>query len=217
MTYEEIKKANESITTMTLEKKNKKTGEITKKEYAEVNQRIKAFRMIYPEGFILTELVSNNEGVCVMRAKVGYYANGSMIILGTGTAYEKESSSYINETSFIENCETSCVGRALGMLALGIDTSVASYEEVQNAVNNQKPEKEEPKRAGTVNALTKKEITLMAAAAKTPMEEILSQAGVKTIDEMSQRTAEMVRMALQRKIQNMAQEAKKNGAEGQTA
>lgn len=206
MTFEEIRKANEKLSTMAVQGK----------DYVMVNERIKAFRMLFPEGFILTELVSNNDGVCIMRAKAGYYANGSMVILGTGTAYEKEASTYINTTSYIENCETSAVGRALGMLALGIDTSVASAEEVQNAVNNQKPEpvKEEPKRAGLVNALTKKEITLMAAAAKTPMEEILGQAGVKTIDEMSQRTAEMVRMALQKKIQRLAQEAK-NGAEGQ--
>lgn len=206
MTYEEIKKANEKLSTMAVQGK----------DYVMVNERIKAFRMLFPEGFILTELVSNNDGVCIMRAKAGYYANGSMVILGTGTAYEKEASTYINKTSYIENCETSAVGRALGMLALGIDTSVASAEEVQNAVNNQKPEKDEPKRAGTINALTKKEITLMAAAAKTPMDEILQQAGVKTLEEMTQRTAEMVRMALQKKIQRLAQEAK-NGAEGQTA
>ena len=54
-----------------------------------------------------------------------------------GYAQEKESSSFINKTSFIENCETSAVGRALGMCGFGIDTSIASYEEVQNAINNQ--------------------------------------------------------------------------------
>ena len=34
------------------------------------------------------------------------------IVLGTGHAQEKESSSFINKTSFVENCETSAVGRA---------------------------------------------------------------------------------------------------------
>ena len=58
-------------------------------------------------------------------------------LLGTGTAQEKETSSFINKTSFIENCETSAVGRALGMCGFGIDTSIASAEEVQNAINNQ--------------------------------------------------------------------------------
>ena len=56
----------------------------------------------------------------------------------TGIAYERESTSFINKTSYIENCETSCVGRALGMLGIGIDTSIASAEEVENALENQK-------------------------------------------------------------------------------
>ena len=54
-------------------------------------------------------------------------------ILGTGTAQEKEGSSFINKTSYIENCETSAVGRALGMAGFGIDTSIRSLEEMQNA------------------------------------------------------------------------------------
>lgn len=122
--WEDIKKANESI----------RTTDIKGKEYAEVNQRIKAFRMVYPEGCIDTEMLSNVDGVCVFKATV---LNGEGRELGSGTAYEKESSSFINKTSYIENCETSAVGRALGMCGFGIDTSVASYEEVANAIENQ--------------------------------------------------------------------------------
>lgn len=128
MTFEDIKKANETI---------KKT-DIKGKEYAEVNQRIKAFRMVFPDGFIITEMQSNEDGVCVFRASVGYHIEqGLRVTIGTGTAYEREDSSYINKTSYIENCETSAVGRALGMAGFGIDTSVASYEEVANAILNQ--------------------------------------------------------------------------------
>ncbi|MBR3238561.1 MAG: hypothetical protein IKF99_09005 [Oscillospiraceae bacterium] len=129
MTFEEMQRANAQI----------RTTNIKGKEYAEVNQRIKAFRMLYPEGTIETTLLSDENGVCIMSARVGYYdkETGAFRILGTGTAYEKETSSYINKTSYIENCETSAVGRALGMAGFGIDTSVASYEEVANAIANQ--------------------------------------------------------------------------------
>ena len=123
ISYEDIRKANESI----------KTTDIKGKEYAEVNQRIKAFRMVYPTGCIRTEMISNENGVCVFRADI--IADG--LILATGTAYEKEGSTFINKTSYIENCETSAVGRALGMAGFGIDTSVASADEVQNAILNQ--------------------------------------------------------------------------------
>ena len=134
ITYDDIRKANEAIQTISIEKQNKKTGVVTKKDYAEVNQRIKAYRMVYPNGSIITEMLSNENGVCVFRATVRD-AHGR--IVATGTAYEKENSSFINQTSYIENCETSAVGRALGMAGFGIDTSVASYEEVANAMNNQ--------------------------------------------------------------------------------
>ena len=123
MKYLDLAIVNESI----------KTTDIKGKEYAEVNQRIKAFRMLYPNGFIRTTLLSNENGVCVMKADVGI----DNYIMASGTAYEKEDSSFINKTSYIENCETSAVGRALGMLGIGIDTSVASYEEVANAIENQ--------------------------------------------------------------------------------
>ena len=45
----------------------------------------------------------------------------------------KENSTFINKTSYIENCETSAVGRALAMLGFEIKKSVASKEEVENA------------------------------------------------------------------------------------
>ena len=114
-----------------------KTVNIKGKEYVPVNERIKAFRKLLPEGFIKTEMLSNEDGVCVFRAEVGRYLDDAPLILATGYAYERETSSYINKTSYIENCETSAVGRALGMLGIGIDDSVASYEEVANAQLNQ--------------------------------------------------------------------------------
>lgn len=127
MKFEDIKKANETI----------KTTDIKGKDYAEVNQRIKAFRMVYPQGTIETALVKCENGMCIMRAEVMIREENGMRVLGTGTAYEKENSSFINKTSYIENCETSAVGRALGMAGFGIDTSIASYEEVANAIQQQ--------------------------------------------------------------------------------
>lgn len=146
ITFADIQKANETVNPIKLEKKNKKTGKLEVKEYTEVNQRIKAFRMLFPMGYIITRLLSNNEGICVFQAEVGFINDkGERQILGTGTAYEKEGSTFINQSSYIENCETSAVGRALAFgLGIGIDTSIASAEEVGNAILNQIP-KELPK------------------------------------------------------------------------
>ena len=124
ITYQDIEKANAALSTV----------DIKGKEYIDVSNRVKAFRMCYPGGCIETEMVSNENGLCIFRAKI---FNEEGKLLATGTAYEKESSSFINKTSYIENCETSAVGRALGMAGFGIDTSIASAEEVLNAISNQ--------------------------------------------------------------------------------
>lgn len=142
VTYETIQKANETII----------TTDIKGKDYAGVNQRIKAFRMVYPTGFITSQMLSNDNGVCIFTAQAGFYdKDDSPTILGTGTAYEKEGSTFINKTSYIENCETSAVGRALGMCGFGIDTSVASAEEVENAMANQEEQKATPKQIEILN------------------------------------------------------------------
>ena len=124
MNWNDLKKINENL----------KTVDVKGKNYVEVNKRVMAFRELEPNGSILTEIVSLENGVVVMKSTV---SNGEGQIIATGYAYEKESSSYINKTSYIENCETSAVGRALGFCGIGVDTSIASAEEVANAINIQ--------------------------------------------------------------------------------
>lgn len=136
VSFRDIVKANSTI----------KFGDFKGRKYAEVPQRVKVFRILYPQGFILTDMISNEDGICIFRASAGYYdENGNRIVLGTGTAYEREGSTYINKTSYIENCETSAVGRALGFLHIGSEETIASLEEVVNAVAQQEAAKKAEK------------------------------------------------------------------------
>ena len=117
-----------------------KTIDIKGKEYIQVNERIMYFWREFigdKQGQIVTTLLSMEDGVCVFRADI--IIDGT--IVATGHAYEKEGSTFINKTSYVENCETSAVGRALGILGIGIDTSIASAEEVQNAIKQQNDDK----------------------------------------------------------------------------
>lgn len=133
MTYDDIKKVNDEIVPFMVEKKNKKTGRTEQKPYAKVSERVTAFRKLYPEGSIIPELVSLKDGVCVFKATV---SDNEGTILAQAHAEEEQSNGYINKTSFVENCESSAVGRALGMLGIGIDTGIASAEEVVSAGDN---------------------------------------------------------------------------------
>ena len=127
--YEDIVKANEGLATVELK---------GSKKYVMVPERVKAFRKLYPEGFINTEIISHDGTVVLMQAKAGYYKeNGEPVVLGTGMAQEVKGRGMVNGTSYIENCETSAVGRALGFLALGVDGGgICSAEELVNAIKN---------------------------------------------------------------------------------
>lgn len=162
-TFEDIVKANKSI----------KTQEIKGKDYAEVNQRTKAFRMVHPNGGIVPEIISLQNGVVVMKATC-YDEAGN--VLGVGHAYEKEGSSFINKESYIENCETSAVGRCLGFAGFGIDTSICSAEELNNAILNQK------------NLIGAKQIELITGLAKekhVEISDILKYHKIKRLEDMT--------------------------------
>ena len=112
-----------------------KTTKIKGKDYVEVNERLKYFRKHF-KGYCLTsEILKMEDDFCLIKAEI---INQNGIVVATGHAMEEKGSSYINKTSYIENCETSAWGRALGNFGIGIDNSVASSDEVINAINNQK-------------------------------------------------------------------------------
>lgn len=115
-----------------------KTTNIKGKDYVEVNTRVQYFRE-HPdyEGWsMITKIIELSEKRAVFQAVI---TDSNDRIRATGLAYEDANSTYINKTSYVENCETSAWGRALGNLGIGISTSIASKEEVENAIENQKP------------------------------------------------------------------------------
>ena len=136
--WEQIEAANKAA----------KTVDIHGKNYVTVAQRIKAFRMVYPTGTIMSEILSNENGVCVFRAQV----YDGKTLLGIGHAQEKESASTINRTSMVENAETSAIGRALGMAGFGVDGDIASADEMvkafnaQAALQSQQPQANQPQK-----------------------------------------------------------------------
>jgi hypothetical protein len=177
ITFEKIQEVNKQLT----------TSNIKGKPYIEVNQRIKAFRMLYPNGSISTNIESLENGVVVMKAVV---KDEEEHVLGTGYAYEKESSTFINKTSFIENCETSAVGRALGMLGIGIDTSVASYEEVQNAIKQQedvKQAEQENIENSVIDDLKARALKARCVAEQVPEATLLKLYKVDAIEKLTMR------------------------------
>lgn len=170
MTFKDLQEANKTIQMM----------DIKGKQYAQVPERIRVFRMLYPEGFIKTDLISVEDGICIMKGTAGFYADdGAERILAEAYAYEREDSSYINKTSFIENCCTSVTGRVLGKIGIGSDTSVASYEEVTNAIAQQ----EADKKISTIHA---KALANLLAEEGIPAEYVCGGYKVKNLSDLTE-------------------------------
>lgn len=138
MNYSDLSKANKDI----------KMTPIKGKQYAEVKERINAFRRLFPDGFIETEILRIDEKGVLAKATAGFNLVSSegvfqqKIILGTGHAYEfLAKNKNINSMSMIENCETSAVGRALAMIGIGINAAIASYDEMSSAIYSKSEEK----------------------------------------------------------------------------
>ena len=113
-----------------------KTTNIKGKDYVEVNQRLLYFRNepTFAGWSIESDLVDLQPDRCCIKAIIRD-ADGR--IRATGHAHEDRTSSMINKTSYVENAETSAIGRALATLGLG-GTEFASADEVANAIYQQK-------------------------------------------------------------------------------
>jgi len=113
-----------------------KSINIKGKQYITVNERLIYFRSqpMFKGWRILEEVVELNDKEGLFKVSILDKENN---IIALAHAQEYRDSSYINKTSFVENGFTSALGRALGYLGVGIDISIASADEMVNAVNNQ--------------------------------------------------------------------------------
>ena len=111
------------------------------KSYSTVAERINKVANTVDSYSLTTEVIDIGENHVVMKATLKIDDN-----LYTGHAYEEKSSNYINETSHLENCETSAIGRCLASANLHGSDEFCSADELTNALNNQSGSKT-PKKA----------------------------------------------------------------------
>lgn len=111
------------------------TINIKGKEYVMVNERIKQFRKEYPNYSLVSEIIQLTDDSVVMKACV---INDKGVVVATGFAREErqDKTSLVNLNAYVENCETSAWGRALGNLGIGIDVSIASGDEMNVKISH---------------------------------------------------------------------------------
>jgi hypothetical protein len=113
------------------------------KEYKTVAKRVQEFRESEISRFwtINTDVVKIDDDQVLIKASI---INNEGRVIATGHGHELRTASQINKTSYVENAETSAIGRALASLGLG-GTEFASANEVANAIHQQTTQKAIPK------------------------------------------------------------------------
>ena len=78
--------------------------------YETVAQRLERWWTAFEDGRIITTIHHYDGSTIIMRAE-GY--NNENRLIATGYAEEVFGNSPVNKTSFLENCETSAIGRMI--------------------------------------------------------------------------------------------------------
>ena len=169
------------------------------KEYMQVNERLAVFRKNFPNWSLESEIVNCDGEECIIKATI---KNENGEVIATGHAQESKNASTINKTSYVENCETSAWGRALGNLGIGIDTAICTAEELLNAVKEQ-AEVPEP---NSLNKFLSKcppsngtiaEIMKLAKEKKMSIESICKHYKVKELNKLTSTQADEVLKTLE--------------------
>jgi len=143
-------------------------------EYELVEDRLKAFWKENPNGNINTEVVHiTDDGTCVTIKATVYIFNEdeSIVAVSTGIAQEtKGQGGFANKDAWVENCETSAIGRALANWKYQGSNKRPSREEMSKTQSAEKVTESKP--APTYQEKKADVPSTPNASAESPVEQI---------------------------------------------
>ena len=117
------------------------------KPYVEVHERVIYFRQNFgtkEEMFGINTKIEEWDKVNKEVITRAWITDPKDRTVASGLAHEAQGdpNSFVNATSYVENCETSAIGRALAAMGIGIEDAYASADEVNRAIEQQEVKKE---------------------------------------------------------------------------
>jgi hypothetical protein len=98
--------------------------------YETVETRLNRFWETYPDGRVETTLMNYDGESCIVRSVIWKHRDDAHPT-ATGYAHEIHTDRGVNATSFVENCETSSLGRCLANMGFATQGKRPSREEMQ--------------------------------------------------------------------------------------
>jgi len=119
--------------------------------YETVEQRLVRFWAAYPNGRVYTCMMNYTGDACVFYCEL-YADKDDKVPVATGYAEEVKSDRGVNATSFVENCETSAIGRAIANCPLqapasGPRPSRNEMQKVERLTTSPQPQEHIPRGA----------------------------------------------------------------------
>lgn len=98
--------------------------------YETVETRLNRFWETHPDGRVETTLMNYDGDTCIVRTVIWKHRDDAQPT-ATGYAHEIHTDRGVNATSFVENCETSSLGRCLANMGFATQGKRPSREEMQ--------------------------------------------------------------------------------------
>ena len=106
--------------------------------YETVESRLARFWEQFPDGRIRTQMLNYTGDACVFYAELYAHRDDTQAV-ATGWAEEIKTDRGVNATSFVENCETSAIGRACANFIFATQGKRPSREEMEKVARMEKP------------------------------------------------------------------------------
>ena len=144
-------------------------------DYETVEDRLIRFWADHNEGSIVTTMMNYDGDSCVFRAEIRYDKLDEAITT-SGYAHETRSERGVNSTSFVENCETSAIGRALANCGYATHGKRPSRTEMEKVARHEPTVSQSTNERGDVTTRTQYPKPMQSTSLASPKQKGLIRA-----------------------------------------